>query len=314
MAGPGRPRLPNARVVLPLRVDPRFLKALRRRGPNWRRQAAEWLEGMCGWRREDDAGRTVGRGRYTSAARWDEAGRGAAVLICADSAQVGSRLPAFDALVGDPPYGLNYVSRHRQGPRTNTAWGKYLHGESFAPVTGDDQPFDPQPWLLLAGDRPVVLWGANYYADRLPVSGGWLVWDKVRGLSPATQADAELAWTNAVNKPRIYSHLWRGLCRDGEENLSRGGRKLHPNQKPVALMNWVLDVCGLRAGQTVLDPWMGSGTLGVACVRRGIHYIGVEVDARYFEIAKERIAGEGGVVAVRVPSDAGVDEFEFPLG
>lgn len=226
-------------------------------------------------------------------------------LAFADDSPVLSKAEGFDALLTDPPYGMGYVSHHRSkrkpvkgswDPRHD--WQRYMHGESFAPISGDDTPFDPAHWLALAGKRQLVLWGANYYADRLPASGHWMIWDKREGTRPNDQADCEMAWTNLKGGPRLYSHLWIGLCRRGEENLSCGGRKLHPNQKPVAVMDWMLDQCKLRPGQTVLDPYMGSASLGVACIRRGLRYIGCEIDENYFHIACERLEKEAGKVAV----------------
>ncbi|QHS09157.1 DNA methyltransferase [Sinimarinibacterium sp. NLF-5-8] len=200
----------------------------------------------------------------------------------------------FDALISDPPYGMNYVSTHRDGRDKTTAFGRYIKGESFAPIHGDDKPFDPTPWVTLAGSRPCVLWGANYFSDRLPANGHWMIWDKREGNRPNDQADCEMAWSNLKGPPRLFSHLWIGLCRRGEENLSTGARKLHPNQKPVALMDWLLDQCKLKEGDTVLDPFMGSASLGVACVRRGIRYIGCEISHEYFEVARNRLEQEIG--------------------
>ncbi|HEU0198005.1 MAG TPA: DNA methyltransferase [Nevskiaceae bacterium] len=84
----------------------------------------------------------------------------------------------------------------------------------------------------------------------------------------------------------------------GVEKLARGGRKLHPHQKPVALMNWMLDQFGIQPGMTVFDPYMGSASLGVACVRRGVDYVDVEIDPDFFVVARRRLEGEGGVVTV----------------
>jgi site-specific DNA-methyltransferase (adenine-specific)/modification methylase len=149
---------------------------------------------------------------------------------------------------------------------------------------------DPRPLLALA---PVaVLWGANYYADKLPPNGKWLVWDKRENTTPDDGADVEMAWTNLRGVPRMHRQLWRGICRRGEENISRGARKLHPNQKPVALMDWCLDQIGADAHGRVLDTHMGSGTTGVACLRRGIPFVGIEVDPVHFATAAERLARE----------------------
>ncbi|MDI3258369.1 MAG: DNA methyltransferase [Sinobacteraceae bacterium] len=196
-----------------------------------------------------------------------------------------------DALITDPPYGQGYKSNHNTSRRRDK-WSKYQRRQNFSPIRGDDRPFDPLPLISLA--PKVLLWGANYYADKLPPSRGWIVWDKREGMRSNVAADCEIAWTNQAMPPRLFSHLWSGLLRRGEENLAKGGRKLHPNQKPVALMDWTLTVLGIEEGQTVFDPYMGSGSLGVACVRRRIRYVGIEIDPQYFKIAGERLAKEVG--------------------
>jgi len=216
-----------------------------------------------------------------------------ALLWQGDCRQILPRCEGFDALLTDPPYGCSYKSSHNtRKANANNPWTRYVRDENFAPIEGDDVPFDPTPLLDVAGDRPIILWGANYYSDRLPANGAWLIWDKREGSRPNHQADCEMAWSNLPGVPRLFSHLWIGLCRRGEENLSCGGRKLHPNQKPVALMDWMLDQAGVQPGQTVLDPYMGSASLGVACVRRGIRYVGIEIDPTHFETARLRIDDE----------------------
>src|SRR5690606_28959461 len=115
-------------------------------------------------------------------------------------------------------------------------------------------------------------WGGNYFADKLPVSKGWLYWQKLMG---GDFADGELAWTSRDKALREFT-----LC-----NKMHG--KVHPTQKPVALMQWCLT--HIPTAQTILDPFMGSGTTGVACVKMGRKFIGIEIDEGYFEIACERI-------------------------
>lgn len=189
-------------------------------------------------------------------------------------------------LIGDPPWGIAYQSTHNTGRRNGTA---YLRTDGdFPPIVGDDKSFNPKPFLRF---KTVCLWGANNYAHLLPPSRGWLVWDKLAGKTPTDGSDCELAWTNQDMPIRMYTHLWRGLIRAGEENVSKA-RKLHPHQKPVALMAWVLRTLKVTVGDTVIDPFMGSGSLGVACWRLGINYVGIEVDPHYYEVATERLTDE----------------------
>jgi DNA modification methylase len=91
----------------------------------------------------------------------------------------------------------------------------------------------------------------------------------------------------------MYTHLWRGIMRDGEENVVHGG-KLHPNQKPVALMRWIIEQLDIPRGCTIYDPYMGSGTIGVVCYCLGYQYVGVEIDRQHFETAKRRLSIECG--------------------
>lgn len=200
---------------------------------------------------------------------------GIATLYHGDCLDLLDTLQAADAVIADPPYGIDlngmsgtYRSRHVQ------AADEYL-------VHGDDKPFNPEPWLAFP---VVVLWGANHFASRLPDTRKWIVWDKREGTAPDNQADCEMAYTNLKGPARIYSQLWRGMCRRGEENMSRQ-RRVHPTQKPVALMMYCIEQCQLPAGSLIVDPYMGSGTTGVAAVRMGYRFIGVEKELRHFETA-----------------------------
>lgn len=205
---------------------------------------------------------------------------GLATLHLADSREMQI---AADAVVADPPYGINI------GKLTGTSRSRLVRGrmKNFS-VVGDDKPFDPAPWLAYP---KTVLWGGIHFAQRLPESRCWLVWDKREGTTSDNQADCEIAWTNLPGPARLHSQIWRGVIRRGEENVSRQAR-CHPTQKPVALMDWCLRLCKLQPGQTVLDPFMGSGTTGIAAVRQGLHFVGVEIDETHFNTACERLERE----------------------
>lgn len=198
-------------------------------------------------------------------------------------------LGQFSALIADPPYGNNY--------RQKRSRDKLVKVEvEHAPIVGNAKPFDPRPLLSFAPTS--ILWGGNYYADKLPANSKWLIWDKREGTTPDDGADSELAWTNLPGVSRIHRQLWRGICRRGEENISKGARKLHPNQKPVALMNWCLDEAKVDTHGRVLDTHMGSGTTGVACLRRGIPFVGVEIDPVHFQTAVTRLQREHEALTV----------------
>lgn len=182
---------------------------------------------------------------------------------------------SVDAVVTDPPYGIGY--EHRR-----VTSGKWVTKHHNTPIIGDDSPFDPGPWLKF---REVVPWGAPHFSKRLP-DGGWLVWDKRRGIEDVqfSMSDGEAAWTNTTPSLRIFRHLWFGLARDSEI-----GEHYHPTQKPIALMEWCLSYV---KGSQICDPFMGSGTTGVACVRTGRRFIGIEKEKKYFDIAVKRITDE----------------------
>lgn len=198
-----------------------------------------------------------------------------------DCLQILPELPPIDSIVTDPPWGKGYVSNHNSGRGDCDMIRK---DGNFAPIVGDDQPFDPSPWL---GFRRVVLWGAQYYASRLPDQSGWLVWDKLAGKTPCQQSDCELAWTNMDAPVRMFTHLWRGIMRAGRENVTNGG-KLHPHQKPVALMKWCIDQ--IEPQGVILDPYMGSGSTLEAAVELGYHVIGIDILEHNCEIAVKRVA------------------------
>lgn len=205
---------------------------------------------------------------------------GSCTLILADYRDALPSLGSFSAVIADPPYGNDY--------RQKRSRDKLVRPDvEHAPIVGNGKPFDPA--ALLAAAPVTILWGANYYSDKLPPASKWLVWDKREQTTPDDGADVELAWTNLPGVPRMHRQLWRGICRRGEENISRGARKLHPNQKPVALMDWCLTQAGLAPGARVLDTHAGSGTTGLACLRRGIEFVGIEIDPIHFRTACERL-------------------------
>ena len=187
---------------------------------------------------------------------------------------------SVDLLLTDPPYGIDYYVAPQivgKGSRRILMGGRPR-------VIGDAAPFDPSH---LRGFKRRVLWGAHNYADALPRSNGWIVWDKTGGgRGPNnTFSDVELAWTNVTTTPQIYRHLWKGLVRDSEA----GHRVLHPTQKPVALMAWILERW-TKSGDLILDPYMGSGPVARACQLLGRRYIGIELVEDYCKAAINRLA------------------------
>jgi len=188
---------------------------------------------------------------------------GNATLYLGDCAAILPTLNRVDAVITDPPYGLG---KRMQGG----TWGAKEEFKEM--VVWDNAAPDVSLLLSLMAIADVsVFWGGNYYG--LPPTRCWLVWDKQNAVP--TMADCEIAWTSRdANTKRISLPVGRVL--NG-----------HPSEKPLRLMEWTLEV--VKARGVILDPFMGSGTTGVAALRAGNKFIGIERDEKYFDIACTRI-------------------------
>jgi site-specific DNA-methyltransferase (adenine-specific) len=192
---------------------------------------------------------------------------GECTLYNADCREVLPLLPKVDAVVTDPPYGL----------------GELWHGGTkkwpLAAGGAETKKWDMEPSAALlpalALAEHAIVWGGNYYD--LPQKRGWLVWDKV--VRNFTSGHVELAWTTIDQPTRAFNYAHGELASEG---------KFHPTQKPLPLMRWCIHHLP-EPNRTILDPFLGSGTTGVACVKLGRSFIGIEVEPKYFEIAVRRI-------------------------
>jgi site-specific DNA-methyltransferase (adenine-specific) len=221
---------------------------------------------------------------------------GNATLYCGDCLEILPTLKGIDAVVSDPPYGIGYV----HGGGGTHAGVSATCPTNFKLIHGDDKPFSPSPIFEFAccsyetfkdfkKEIPIVLWGVEHFAQYLPTGGRLLCWDKSCGQGSADSfVDAEFAWTNRKNARCIYRHFWKGAMRSGEDG-SAAAKRTHPSQKPVELMRWCLETARIGLNKVVLDPYMGSGSTGVACVTSGRKFVGIEIDPDYFEIACRRI-------------------------
>jgi site-specific DNA-methyltransferase (adenine-specific) len=211
---------------------------------------------------------------------------GVARIYCADALDVIERFRGRESgvalLLTDPPYGVNLNHKNKSRGRSALA-----AASDYPAVIGDDQPFDPTP--LLAFQR-VLMFGANYYANRLPHSPSWFAWDKLDGLTSKREigfndsADIELAWSNLGGPARILRHRWMGAMKGSE----RGDKRVHPTQKPIALMEQIIGAY-TKPGDLILDPYMGAGSTLIAARNLGRRAIGVELSPEYCEIAKRRL-------------------------
>jgi site-specific DNA-methyltransferase (adenine-specific)/modification methylase len=220
---------------------------------------------------------------------------GMATLYLGDCRDIAPKLPRPAAVIADPPYGQQLG--HERERRT----GNWI---LYPKMPGDDGAFDPS-WLLDLGDR-VLLFGAHHFANRLPVQsgGGWIVWDKRGGKGSNLQGDAELAWMNRKSVVRVVTCFSSGIAgarqRDGV---------WHVTQKPVEIMRWCIEHARVPAGGVIMDPYMGSGSTGVAAVQMGYQFVGIEIEPQYFDVACSRIEmaqRQGGLF--RYEQSAGMGE------
>jgi site-specific DNA-methyltransferase (adenine-specific) len=216
-------------------------------------------------------------------------------LYCGDSREIlptlgPEHLTTKDVIVTDPPYGIALQTKNAgRDQRPYQKAGDIVREaktkkHDFDAIIGDDKPFDPSDLLLFPN---LVLWGANNFADRLPISHCWFSWDKKCGKAADSDiGDCELAWTRGIRfkTVRAFRHMWAGFQRDSEV----GGVRYHPTQKPIALMRWCIEF--FPQSNVVLDPFMGSGSTGIAAVKLGRRFIGIELEPKYFDIAVRRIS------------------------
>jgi site-specific DNA-methyltransferase (adenine-specific)/modification methylase len=205
---------------------------------------------------------------------------GDATLYLGDCREILPELGKVDAVVTDPPYGIDLntdnsrfsggaaASVSRRGSGVGTANG--------APIVGDSGPFDPSFILDLAADK--IIWGWNNYANKLP-NGACLVWLKRNDEAFGSfLSDAEVAW---------FSRGHGVYCQRDFSLMAETKWRAHPTQKPVGIMEWCIGF--VPKAQTILDPFMGSGTTGVAALKLGRKFIGIEIEPKYFDIACKRI-------------------------
>lgn len=194
-------------------------------------------------------------------------------IYCGDCREVMTTLDYQSALVTDPPYGI------KEAAGKNKSRGNLAVARDYGNARWDDKTIDKELLNLAMGAaRWLVIFGGNYY--ELAPSSCWLIWDKE---NTGDFADCEMAWTNLPKAVRRLRYRWNGMLRANNE--PRGD---HPTQKPLGVMEWVIQQLPNDA-QSILDPFMGSGTTGVAAVKLGRKFIGIEIEPRYYATARERI-------------------------
>jgi DNA modification methylase len=217
-------------------------------------------------------------------------------LLCGDArdAEAVERLLAGERpgmLLMDPPYGINLDTDFStiKGSLRSIGRAQGTQGNTYAPVIGDDEDYDPQPILMLFEDvAEQFWWGADYYADRIPdrAEGSWLVWDKRKeSQAEAIGSEFELCWSRQRHKRRMLRHEWFGFL--SSESAQEARHRVHPTQKPTALYADILGQWG-KPGSLVLDLYAGSGTLAIACHQVGSRAALMELDPGYVDVACRR--------------------------
>jgi len=180
-----------------------------------------------------------------------------------------------NAVITDPPYGLGDLWQGGGKKNNQASW-------TFDPKEAKawDENTHPGVLMLPSLGVPTCIWGGNYYP--LPPQRCWLIWDKKQN-DNFTTGQAELAWCNVSRPIRVFRFA---QC----EFASEPGKKQHPTQKPLALMEWCIRMMRIPEGSLILDPYCGSGTTGVAAMRLGMRFLGIEISSAYCDIARARIA------------------------
>ena len=194
----------------------------------------------------------------------------------------------IDLILTDPPYGINIVSRTIGGDKKNTidperkriGYEFKVKASVYKPIINDDKPFNPKELLKIC--KNIIIFGANYFADKLPISPGWMVWDKNAGREwKDTFADAELIYTSSKKHTQIYRVLWKGMVK-GES-----GKRIHPTQKPIKLIEILLNDFS-KENDKIIDPFLGSGSTIIACEKTDRICYGMEIDPYYCDLMVNR--------------------------
>lgn len=218
-------------------------------------------------------------------------------LMCGDSTSIDAVDKLMDGgkvgmVFTDPPYGISIVKGHKVGgdkpfgskdSRGTVGATNVVKANLYAPVAGDDSidvAVEAIQVIAALGAKVEIIWGGNYYANSLPNSSCWLVWDKQNS---GNFADCELAWTNQTTAVRKFEHMWNGMVKASEH----GQKRVHPTQKPVKLAEWCFDQYG-EGCQTVLDLFCGSGSTLIACEsKKKIGYM-MELSPHYCDVIVKR--------------------------
>ena len=189
---------------------------------------------------------------------------------------------AVDLVITDPPYGVNVIGGSKPfGKRGSIGGSHIVDANQYKPITNDDKTLDLSELFRISKNQ--IIFGGHFFP--FPTSRGWIVWDKkTKNGWNDNFGDGELIWTSFDRPLKIFRFLYMGMLQEGKRE-----KRVHPTQKPVALMKWILENYS-KESDTILDPFAGSGSTLIACKILGRKYLGVEIDSEYCAIAEKRIA------------------------
>ena len=203
-------------------------------------------------------------------------------IYCGDCLDLMREMPdkCVDLVLTDPPYGIGEAAGKNKS-RISLAKPKDYGDLSWDNSRVPEETFKE----IMRVSKNQIIFGGNYYVDYLSPTPCWIVWDKDR---TGDFADCELAWTSFSTAVRKFKWRWNGML---QEDMRHKEERFHPTQKPVPLFIQILEKYS-KPGDLILDPFLGSGTTAIACLRTGRHFIGIEKHEPYFLKAQERIDKE----------------------
>lgn len=212
-------------------------------------------------------------------------------LYYGDCLEIMREMPdkSIDLVLTDPPYGINITSGNRIG---SSRWAKStFYNNCYCDKKKIHNEYFNQIKRI---SKNQIIFGGNYYGSILGDTSCYIVWDKDNS---GDFADCELAWTSFKTAVRKIKWRWNGCM---QEDMSRKEKRVYPTQKPVPVMGWILRNYS-KPGQTIMDPFCGSGSTLVACEVLGDRqWIGVDKELKAMEIAKRRIIQETRQMTIEV--------------
>lgn len=201
-------------------------------------------------------------------------------LRLGDCLEVMKTIPdkSVDLVLTDPPYGINIIGGSK--PFGSIGGSNLVKANIYKPIVNDNIKVDFVDVFRVSKNQ--IIFGGNYF--NLPISKGWIVWDKKKKNDwDDNFSDGELIWTSFQRPLKIFRWLYMGCMQEGTRE-----KRVHPTQKPLELMKWIVKNYSVKH-DTILDPYMGSGSTGLACKELGRNFIGIEIDPNYFKTAEQKI-------------------------